>query len=100
MCLAYNLFRKALKDDPELQWDRIVNEIHTKDPWEDLRGVKHNGICGRLMQSMMDCIELHKLTMFTIDAPERHRFYMMCSIKKPMRYTIQMHVTQMETLNK
>jgi hypothetical protein len=34
---VYELFRKTLKEDPELQWDRIVSDMHTKDPWEDLR---------------------------------------------------------------
>ena len=33
---VYDLFRKTLKEDPELQWDRIVSDMHTKDPWEDL----------------------------------------------------------------
>ncbi len=31
--LVYDLFRKTLKEDPELQWDRIVDDIHAKDPW-------------------------------------------------------------------
>ena len=44
MGLVYDLVRKTLKDDPELQWDRIVEDMHTKDPWEDLRGVKHDGL--------------------------------------------------------
>ena len=38
---VYDLFRKTLKEDPELQWDRIVTAMHTKDPWEDLKGAKH-----------------------------------------------------------
>ena len=42
--LVYDLFRKTLKEDPELQWDRIVDDMHAKDPWEDLRGVKHIGL--------------------------------------------------------
>jgi len=29
---VYELFRKTLKEDPELQWDRIVTDMHTKDP--------------------------------------------------------------------
>jgi len=36
---VYELFRKGLKEDPELQWDRIVEDMHTRDPWEDLKGV-------------------------------------------------------------
>ena len=43
--LVYDLFRKTLKEDPELQWDRIVDDMHAKDLWEDLRGVKHIGLC-------------------------------------------------------
>jgi len=35
----YDLFRKTLKEDPELQWDRIVKDMHSKDPWEDLRAL-------------------------------------------------------------
>jgi hypothetical protein len=31
--LVYDLFRKTLKEDPELQWDRIVDDMHSKDPW-------------------------------------------------------------------
>ena len=41
MGLVYELFRKGLKEDPELQWDRIVEDMHSKDPWEDLKGVKY-----------------------------------------------------------
>jgi hypothetical protein len=29
----YELFCKTLQEDPELQWDRIVTAMHTKDPW-------------------------------------------------------------------
>ena len=29
--LVYDLFRKTLKEDPELQWDRIVDDMHAKD---------------------------------------------------------------------
>jgi hypothetical protein len=30
--LVYELFCKGLKEDPELQWDRIVDDMHAKDP--------------------------------------------------------------------
>ena len=48
---VYDLFCKTLKEDPELQWDRIVKDMHSKDPWEDLKGIKHDGICRRLSKS-------------------------------------------------
>ncbi len=31
-CLAYDLFCKLLRDKPEIQWDCIVTEMHTKTP--------------------------------------------------------------------
>jgi hypothetical protein len=74
--------------------------MHTKNPWEDIKGVKHNSLCGKLQQSLTDCIEFHKLTVFTVNAVERLRYYLMCSIKKPVRWTIHMHISCMEVLNK
>jgi hypothetical protein len=37
---------------------------------------------------------------FACDAAERLKYYMMCSIKKPVRSTVRQHVCRMETLNK
>jgi len=74
--------------------------MHAKDPWEDLRGVKHNGIHRRLIASLWECIDFHKLTEYSVDAAERQRFYMLCNLKKPAKSSIRAHVTRMETLNK
>jgi hypothetical protein len=74
--------------------------MHTKNPWEDLTGAKQNSLCMKLQISLKDCIEFHKLTLFSVDAAERLKYYVMCSVKKPMRWSIRMHVTRMETLNK
>jgi hypothetical protein len=97
---VYELFRKRLKEDPELQWDRIMEDMHTKDPWEDLKGVKHEGIRRKWCLSLWECINFHKLTVYSIDAAERQRFYMLCNLKKPTKSSIRAHVTRMETLNK
>jgi hypothetical protein len=43
---------------------------------------------------------IHKLTFFSVDAAERLKYYLMCSVKKPMKSSIQMHITRMETLDK
>jgi hypothetical protein len=98
--LVYDLFRKTLKEDPELQWDRIINDMHGKDPWEDLRGAKHDCLCRKLVASLWECINFHKLTVYSVDTAERQRFYMLCNLKKPAKSIIRSHVTGMETLNK
>jgi len=77
--LVYDLFRKTLKEDPELQWDHIVDDMHAKGPWEDLRGAKHNSL--KLVASFWECINFHKLTVYSVDATERQRFYMLCNLK-------------------
>jgi hypothetical protein len=85
---VYELFRKGLKEDPELQWDHIVEDMHTKDPWDDLKGVKHEGICRKLCLSLWECVDFHKHTVYSIDAAERQRFYMLCNLKKPTKSSI------------
>jgi len=93
--LVYDFFRKTLKEDPQLQWDRIVDDMHTNDPWEDLRGVKHDGLRRRSITSLWECIDFHKLTVYSADAAERQRFYMLCNLKKPAKSSIRAHVTRM-----
>ncbi len=100
VCLAYDLFCKLLRDEPEIQWDCIVTEMHTKTPWEDITGAKHNSLRGKSHQSLTDCIKFHKLMVFTINAAERLKYYLMCSVKKPIRWTIRMHISRMKALNK
>jgi hypothetical protein len=50
--------------------------------------------------SFWECIDFHKLTVYSIDAAGRQRFYMLCNLKKPAKSSIRAHVTQTETLNK
>jgi hypothetical protein len=79
---ANDLFRKLLHDDPETQWDRIMSEMHTKNPWEDLTGVKRNSFRMKLQLSLIECIEFHKLTFFSIDAAERLKYYQSSSSRE------------------
>jgi hypothetical protein len=47
----------------------------------------------------MDCIELHKLTIFPADAAEKQCYYMQQMIKKPQRVTVCQFVSRMGVLN-
>ncbi len=97
--LLMTSFAKLLREESKIKWDRIVTDMHTKNPGEDIKGVKHNSLREKSQQSLTDCIEFHKLTVFTVEAAERLRYYLMCSIKKPVRWTIRMHISRMEVLN-
>ncbi len=35
----YDLFHQLLSDEPQVQWDRIDEDVHNKDPWRGLNGV-------------------------------------------------------------
>jgi hypothetical protein len=50
-------------------------------------------------ESLADCITFHKCTVFSLDAAERQKSYMMGSLKKPHRMTIKKHVSHCETMN-
>jgi hypothetical protein len=82
-----------------MQWDRIMNEMHTKNPWIGVNGKSNKGICVKSWILFMDCIELHKLTIFPADAAEKQCYYMQQMIKKPQQVTVRQFVSRMGVLN-
>ncbi len=69
------------------------------DPWTALDGHKNNGLRMKTTKSLEDCITFHKRTVFSLDAAERQKSYMMGSLKKPHRITIKKHLSHWETMN-
>ncbi len=49
--------------------------------------------------SFLDCLELHKLTVFSADAAKRQRFYIQQAVRKPQRATARQHISCMGVLN-
>jgi hypothetical protein len=80
---AYKLFRCFVVGEAQMQWDRIVNKMHTKNPWIGVNSKSNKEIHVKSWISFMDCIELHKLTVFPADAAEKQCYYMQQTIKKP-----------------
>ncbi len=80
---ANELFRCFIVGKAQMKWDRIVNEMHSKNPWIGINGKSNKGIHVKSWISFMDCIKLHKLTIFPADAAEKQRYYMQQTIKKP-----------------
>jgi hypothetical protein len=81
------------------QWDPIVREVHKMDPWTALDRQKNKGLRMKTSESLEDWITFHKRTVFSVDAAERQKSYMMGSWKKPHRMTIKKHVSHCETMN-
>ena len=73
--------------------------MRNKDPWVAVDGSLNKGPRERDWDSFLDCIELHKLTIFSCDAAELQRYYMQQHVRKPQRVTIRAFVTRMGLLN-
>ncbi len=41
---AYELFHSFVVGEARMQWDRIVNKMHTKSPWIGINGKSNKGI--------------------------------------------------------
>jgi hypothetical protein len=67
---AYELFRCFVVGKARTKWYRIVNKMHTKNPWIGVNGKSNKRICVKSWISFMDCIKLHKLTIFPAKAAE------------------------------
>jgi hypothetical protein len=73
--------------------------MHTKNPWIGVNGKSNKGIRMKSWISFMDCIELHKLTIFPADTAEKQRYYMQQTIKMPQRVTVCQFLSRMGVLN-
>jgi hypothetical protein len=96
---AYEMFHCSVVGNPQIQWDKIVHEMHTKDPWISVNGSSNKGprVCS--WPSFLDCIKLHKLTIFPVDATEKQRHYMRQMVKKPQWSTVHQYMAHMGILN-
>jgi hypothetical protein len=64
-----------------------------------MNGKSNKGLCVRSWISFMDCIKLHKLTIFPANAAEKQRYYMQQMIKKSQQVVVHQLVSCMSILN-
>jgi hypothetical protein len=50
--------------------------MHQKDPWVAVDGSLNQGPRKKTWDSFLDCIKLHKLTIFSSDTTKLERYYM------------------------
>ncbi len=73
--------------------------MHEHDSWAGVNGQVTKGRRLQMWMSFQDCLELHKLTVFSADAAKRQRFYIQQAVGKPQRATLQQYILQMGVLN-
>jgi hypothetical protein len=72
---SYEQLRNLLSGNAQSQWDHICHEMHERDLWAAANGQVNKGRHPRTWTSFLECLELHKLTVFSVDAAEGQRFY-------------------------
>jgi hypothetical protein len=95
----YEQLRNLLSGDPVSQWDRICRKMHKNDSWAAVNGKITKGKRLQMWMSFLDCLELHKLTVFSADAAEKQGFYIQQAVCKPQRATVRQHISRMGVLN-
>ncbi len=96
---SYEQLRNLLSGDAQSQWDRVCCKMHKRDSWAAVNGQVTIGRRPRTWTSFMDCLELHKLTVYSADAAKRQQFYIQQAVHKPQRATVQQHISRMGVLN-
>ncbi len=84
----YEQLRNLLSGNAQSQWDRVCCKMHKRDSWAAVNGQVTKGRHLRTWTSFLDCLELHKLTVFSADAAKRQRFYIQQVVRKPQRATV------------
>jgi hypothetical protein len=85
---AYKQLRNLLSSNAQSQWDCVCHEMHEHDSWAAVNGQVTKGRHPRTWMSFLDCLELHKLMVFSADTTKRQRFYIQQAVRKPQRATV------------
>jgi hypothetical protein len=96
---SYEQLRNMLSGNAQSQWDCVCCKMHECDLWAAVNGQVTKGRHPQTWMSFLDCLKLHKLTVFSADAVKRQRFYIQQAVRKPQRATVQQHISQMGVLN-
>ncbi len=96
---SYEQLRNLLSGGAQSQWDCVCRKMHKRDSWAAVNGQVTKGRRPQMWTSFLDCLELHKLTVFSADAAKRQQFYIQQAVRKPQRATVQQHISRMGVLN-
>ncbi len=95
----YEQLRNLLSGDAQSLWDCVCPKMHKRDLWVGVSGQVSKGRRLQTWMSFQDCLELHKLKVFSADAAKRQWFYIPQVVRKPQRATVWQHILQMGVLN-
>ncbi len=68
---TYEQLRNLLSGDAQSQWDCVCRKMHERDLWAPVNGQVTKGRRLQMWMSFLDCLELHKLTVFSAATAKR-----------------------------
>jgi hypothetical protein len=95
----YKQPRNLLSGNLQSLWYCVCQKMHQHGSWAGVKGQVTKERRLSTWMSFQDCLELHKLTVFSADAAKRQRFYIQQAVRKSQRVTVQQHILQMGVLN-
>jgi hypothetical protein len=95
----FTFYSNLLSPESKYSWNKIVGKQTESDPFIDLQGDSLESPRGTSCKSFNNCIMVHLLTVFPINAAEQEKYYISNVLKKPQRINVRQFVRQVEQLN-
>jgi hypothetical protein len=96
---AYKLHHVFFVSEAQTQWDKMVQEMHTKAPWVGIIRKLYKGLHTCSWMSFQDRNKLHKLTVFSADATVKQHFYIQQTTRKSQHVNVHQYMSHMGILN-
>jgi hypothetical protein len=85
---VYKQLRNLLSGNLQSQWDHVCCKMHERDSWTEANGQVTKRRHPQTWMSFQDCLELHKITVFSAGVAKGQRFYIQQAVRKPQRATV------------
>ncbi len=95
----FAFYSNLLSPESKYTWNKILSEQTEIDPYVNLQGDSLEGPRGMSCKLFNNCVMLHLLTAFPINAAEQEKYYITNVLKKPQRINVCQFVWRVEQLN-
>jgi hypothetical protein len=95
----FAFYSNLLSPKSKYSWNKIVSKQVGGSLFVNLQGVSLEGPGGMSCESINDCVMLHLLTAFPLNAAEQEKYCITNVLKKPQRFNIRQFVHRVEQLN-
>ncbi len=97
--ITFTFYLNLLSPKSKYAWNKIIVEQTEGDPYVNLQGVSLEVPRGMSRKLSNNCVMLHLLTAFPINAAKQEKYYISNVLKKPQRVNVHQFVCRVEQLN-